>query len=103
MTLLSKPHGRRRFLGGVGAGGLVAAATIFGRTQSAAAATPNLVHAACCELLHPPSHNIYSCETGKDGTNWWAWNCGYTSGGYTYSCICCENYAHNYSTLYCVT
>jgi hypothetical protein len=99
MKEISTSVRRRRFLGGVGAGGLGAAAVIFGRAPSAKAVTPNLYHVACCELLHPNSGNL-ACDEGGSAHHW-SWNCSYTTNGTLIQCECCEHYNPNYSTAFC--
>jgi hypothetical protein len=77
--------GRRRFLGGVGAGGLAVAATVFGRATPASAAT---VPYGCCTLcLTSSSRSLASCQTGSYYT--WVCNRG------TQICECCEHYDGN--------
>lgn len=75
--------GRRRFLGGLGAGGLAVAGTVFGQTTYAQASS-----CGCCNLAHcPPNGNYQSCiQTSGD----YAWLCFYTSGGIHWQCRCCE-------------
>jgi hypothetical protein len=73
--------GRRRFLGGVGAGGLATAAAVFGFAPDANA----LVAAGCCGLICSPSHTLAQCESGAH----YVWECT-ESGGFLY-CNCCEH------------
>ncbi len=77
-------YGRRRFLAGVGGGGLATAAAVFGFTPSASASS-NLTAAGCCDLCCSPSHNMAQCETGS----YYVWSCS-QDGGYLY-CDCCEH------------
>jgi hypothetical protein len=74
--------GRRTFLAGIGATGLAAAATIFGRATPASA----LVNAGCCTLCYSPSssHTMAQCESGT----YYRWSCNYSGGVY---CDCCEH------------
>lgn len=72
---------RRRFLGGVGASGLAAAAAVFGSP------TPALgeVQAQCCSLCKTPS--TYSrCTTGT----YYVWTC-YPGQSQYLHCHCCEH------------
>jgi hypothetical protein len=87
---------RRRFLGGVGASGLATAAVLFGRSESAMAAS-DLHKVGCCCLSYPSSHDIYSCESG----NHYVWGCGKVVNHRLIRCDCCEHYNPNYSTGYC--
>jgi hypothetical protein len=73
--------GRRRFLrGGLGAGALAAAATVFGSAQAAQAT----ITKGCCHLCLSPSGTLSQCQTGTHYT----WYCTATSGGL--HCTCCE-------------
>lgn len=73
---------RRRFLrGGLGAGALAAAATVFGSGQSAQAT----ITAGCCHLCRAKSGTLAGCESGAHYT----WYCTATSGGL--HCTCCEH------------
>jgi hypothetical protein len=72
--------GRRRFLTGVGAGGLTTAGAVFGFAQPASA----LVDAGCCTLCCSPSHSVSSCESGSH----YVWTC---SESYYLFCQCCEH------------
>jgi hypothetical protein len=80
---------RRRFLSGVGASGLTAAAAIFGFSQSASAkrrplfkmCSPGTFIAGCCCLCCPPAE-MNECETG----NFYVWSCTKA----TLTCECCE-------------
>jgi len=73
---------RRRFLGGVGAGGLATAATVFGFASPASAHT---IPYGCCHLCCPNSgHTLAACESGFH----YVWQCS-ESGGRT--CHCCEH------------
>ena len=90
--------GRRRFLGGMGAGGLATAAAVFGFTPDASA----LVDEGCCTLFCKPTHNLSQCETGSH----YVWECT-ESGGFLY-CNCCEHgnpgagcNSSNYSSYSC--
>lgn len=73
--------GRRRFLGGVGAGGLATAATVFGFAPPASAT----VKYACCNLCCTPNtgHTLAQCESGT----YYVWTCYYNSN----KCYCCEH------------
>jgi len=74
--------GRRRFLGGIGAGGLATAATVFGFGSSASAST---VPYGCCHLCCRNSgHTLVQCESGFH----YVWTC--TEGNGTH-CTCCEH------------
>ena len=74
--------GRRRFLAGIGATGLAAAGTVFGRATAASA----LVKAGCCNLCYSSSssHTMAQCESGR----YYVWYCNYSGGVY---CTCCEH------------
>ncbi len=78
---------RRRFLARMGAGGLVAAAAIFGRSSPASAA------AGCCHLANSPNIGYHDCMAKA----FYSWRCYYSSGGYPWQCQCCEtkNYAQS--------
>lgn len=70
---------RRRFLMGLGAGGLAAAEALFGSTPDAAAA-----YCGCCHLAHCPPNTSYSgCRSVWNYT----WTCSPGGGA---SCACCE-------------
>lgn len=91
--------GRRRFLAGVGAGGLATAGTVFGFASPASA----LVKAGCCTLCCKPSHSLSTCESGSH----YVWECT-ESSGFLY-CNCCEHgspctkgcNSSNYSSYQC--
>ena len=98
--------GRRRFLAGVGGGGLTAAAAVFGFATPASAASPcraGLHPVECCCLYCSPSHDMAQCETGSQ---YYVWSCS-EDGGFLY-CDCCEHNAPqngcnstNYSSYSC--
>ncbi len=73
--------GRRRFLTGVGAGGLATAGTVFGFATPASA----LVAYGCCTLCCKASHSLSTCESGAH----YVWECT-ESSGFLY-CNCCEH------------
>lgn len=82
----SKPRTRlkrRRFLGGLGAGGLAAAGVIFGRTPAAYAT----VSVDCCNLCHSPSISLNTC---RGYSSHYIWECEQSSSVY---CLCCETAA----------
>jgi hypothetical protein len=85
-TTASKPKGvgRRRLLGGVGAGGLAAAVAVFGRSAPAFAGNYR-----CCNLVYnPPNMSISECKyTSGSYTSYYNWYC---SSGYL-QCQCCEH------------
>jgi hypothetical protein len=83
--------GRRRFLGGLGAGGLAVAGAVFGRATPALA---NVVY-QCCNLVKEPSHNLTQCQTGPHYT----WSCS-GGGGNHLVCQCCEHYDSVGVTVY---
>jgi len=72
---------RRRFLGGVGAGGLATAATVFGFASPASAHT---IPVKCCHLCCQPTQTLKLCETGGH----YVWQC--TNPDNT-TCQCCEH------------
>jgi len=75
--------GRRRLLGGLGAGGLAAAAAIFGRSSPAHAANWQ-----CCNLVYaPPNISMSACLSARH----YVWTCSMGSGGLW--CQCCERYS----------
>lgn len=71
---------RRRFLGGIGAGGLAAAGVLFGRTPAAFAE----VHVDCCHLCNNPSISLSTC---RGYSKHYIWECEKNSSVY---CLCCE-------------
>jgi hypothetical protein len=71
--------GRRRLLGGIGAGGLAAAGLIFGKPTAAFA-----VAAGCCNLCKSPTISVGSCDAVKGH---YTWECDETVSVY---CLCCE-------------
>jgi hypothetical protein len=73
--------GRRRFLSGVGAGGLAAAAVVFGR-PTAAQATISYV---CCNLCFNPSISVGTCQAAS---RHYVWYC--SQGTTSLHCTCCE-------------
>lgn len=74
---------RRRFLGGLGAGGIAAAMTVFGKTPAYAGAGPW----QCCYLAcGAPTVSMSTCLNA----NHYVWSCT-TSGGFLW-CRCCEIY-----------
>lgn len=73
--------GRRRFLSGMGAGGLAAAAVVFGKPTAASASyTLN-----CCHLCFAPSISMSTCQSAS---RHYVWGCT-ASGGFLH-CTCCE-------------
>lgn len=81
--------GRRRFLGGIGAGGLATAATVFGFASPASATT---VPYGCCHLCCKPSgHTLAQCETGP--AYFYVWACRESNGT---TCKCCEHHSPCY-------
>jgi hypothetical protein len=72
---------RRRFLSGVGAGGLAAAAVVFGRPTAAQA----VVSWQCCTLCFARSISMTTC---RNAARHYIWGCT-TSGGFLH-CTCCE-------------
>jgi len=84
---VSRPVGRRRLLSGVGAGGLAAAAAVFGRGTPAYAANWR-----CCTLIHnPPNMTLAECRYTSGSYTWYYnWTC--QSKGQT--CQCCEHYIY---------
>jgi hypothetical protein len=87
---------RRGFLSTLGAGGLTAAATLFGRVTPAQAAS-----CGCCNLVYcPPNTTMSSCRS----VSHYLWGC---SINYYLHCSCCEKkrsdgtyYASAYSCQY---
>jgi hypothetical protein len=74
-----RPIRRRRFLARLGAGGLVAASTMFGRAPAASAAGG----CGCCNLVYcPPNTSYSSCLS----VSHYLWGC--QGGGLR--CTCCE-------------
>ena len=74
---------RRRFLGGMGASGLAAAMTVFGKTPAYAGAG----WWQCCYLAcGAPTVSMSTCLNA----NHYVWSCT-TSGGFLW-CRCCEIY-----------
>jgi hypothetical protein len=72
---------RRRFLGWLGASGLMAAAGVFGTPISASAC----FYGPCCNLnVCPPNVNITTCMNSYQS---YTWVCGHCSTG---TCYCCE-------------
>ncbi len=79
-TCRVEPIRRRRFLGGLGAGGLTLAGAMFGSAAPADAAS-----CGCCNLVYcPPNTTLTSCR----GTQHYLWSCGYPGSSTT--CSCCE-------------
>jgi hypothetical protein len=76
---MSNPVNRRRFLSTVGAGGLAAAAAVFGLSQPARAT----VVVGCCHLCKASS-SISTCRAQRYH---YEWTCRQTS---TRGCTCCE-------------
>lgn len=76
--------GRRRFLTGLGSGGLAAAAVVFGKPTSALAA-PNTYPLNCCNLCFAPSISVATCQ---GASKHYVWYCT-ASGGFLH-CTCCE-------------
>jgi hypothetical protein len=74
--------GRRRILGGIGAGGLAAAATVFGFASPASAAT---IYGCCHLTCKPTGHTLKQCEAGTQ--YFYVWSCTESSGK---TCHCCE-------------
>jgi hypothetical protein len=73
---------RRRLLGGIGAGSLATAATVFGFASSASAAT---VPYGCCHLCcRPTGKTLTQCQTGFH----YVWTCAESTGA---TCQCCEH------------
>ncbi|GAA1027636.1 hypothetical protein GCM10009557_09800 [Virgisporangium ochraceum] len=70
---------RRRLLGGVGASGIAAAITVFGRSGPAAA----VYNVACCHLAMAPTKTISQCLAASHYV-WHCWHAGYVR------CQCCE-------------
>ena len=72
---------RRGLLGGIGAGGLATAATVFGFASPASAT----VKYACCNLCCKPNtgHTLAQCESGT----YYVWTCSYKG----HTCHCCEH------------
>ena len=85
---------RRGFLGTLGAGGLTAASTLFGRGQAAYATCGW----NCCNLAVCPNISYDSCHTHAD----YIWYCSVNPGGYLH-CDCCESTYGGYqrSAAYC--
>ncbi|MFC5823577.1 hypothetical protein [Nonomuraea insulae] len=74
---------RRRFFRNIGATGLAASVTVFGSTESAAAA-----NYGCCSLEnYPPNTSWSSCVSQAD----YIWTC---NSGSTRACDCCEANHH---------
>lgn len=73
---------RRRFLMGVGAGGLATAATVFGFASPAFAKGVY----QCCRLCCQPgaTHTVSDCEHGS----YYVWTCTNRQG---MTCYCCEH------------
>jgi hypothetical protein len=84
---------RRGFLATLGAGGLTAASTLFGRGQAAYAYAYN-----CCNLAVPPNITYDSCRTHA----YYIWYCSVNPLGYLH-CDCCESSYGGYqrSAAYC--
>ena len=80
---------RRGFLTVLGAGGLSAAAMIFGHAKDAAA----YCYVQCCHLVYCPNISWYECQNYGE----YIWYC---QSGYT-TCGCCEWYAGNASAAQC--
>src|SRR2546429_9565219 len=70
---------RRRFLAGLGAGGLAVATTMLGRAQASAT-----VPVGCCNLVFNPTMSLSQCEQGTHYT----WTC---PNGPCGGCSCCEH------------
>lgn len=86
---------RRRFLKGLGVGGLATAGIVFGDPSPAEA----LCYRACCSLYVCPNVTMAHCMSGAH----YAWNCKWTS---TVGCTCCEHgglkpYYHGHSAYSC--
>ncbi|GAA2408911.1 hypothetical protein [Nonomuraea africana] len=71
---------RRRFLGGLGATGLTAAAVMFGRPEAAQAA----VAWRCCHLCQSPSISLSTCKSYSGHYLW------YCNAEARIQCQCCE-------------
>jgi hypothetical protein len=71
---------RRRFLSGLGSGGLAAAAVVFGKPTAASAYTLN-----CCHLCFKPSISVATCQ---GASKHYVWGC--TADGGFLHCTCCE-------------
>jgi hypothetical protein len=85
---------RRGFLGTLGAGGLTAASSLFGRGQPAYAT----YKWNCCNLAVYPNISYSSCSSNAD----YIWYCSVPPLGYLH-CDCCESTLGNYqrSAAYC--
>ena len=78
-TLDRMAHGGRRgFLGGLGAGGLTVAMTVFGTAPAEA-----LVAVGCCTLCRSSSGTLSQCKQGT----YYVWYC--QKSAYQ-QCTCCE-------------
>ncbi len=76
---------RRGLLGGIGAGGLATAATVFGFTTPASAT----IQYGCCHLCcRPNGHTLSQCETGP--AYFYVWSCTESNGT---TCKCCEHHS----------
>lgn len=84
---------RRGFLATLGAGGLTAASTLFGRGQAASAYTYN-----CCNLAVAPNIAYATCKSNA----YYIWYCSVNPLGYLH-CDCCESNYGGYqrSAAYC--
>jgi hypothetical protein len=83
---------RRRFFAKVGAGGLTAAAVMFGRSGRADAS-----NFGCCDLaIYPPNSSVSQCMHPTGSLHLYSWSC-YSQGQ---ACTCCENYYVITSTHY---
>lgn len=75
---------RRKFLTWLGAGGLAAAAGVFGHTGTAQASCG----LACCNLIYcPPNESISACMNHPGS---YTWICNQDQ---CQSCYCCEDWA----------
>jgi hypothetical protein len=84
---------RRGFLATLGAGGLTAASTLFGRGQAEATYAYN-----CCNLAVAPNIAYATCKSNA----YYIWYCSVNPLGYLH-CDCCESTYGGYqrSAAYC--
>jgi hypothetical protein len=82
--------GRRGFLGTLGAGGVTAATTLFGKSAPAYA----ICRRNCCNLANCPNIDYNTCAANAD----YIWSCADEG---SLICSCCEAYGDTRSAMSC--